>query len=141
MEADFGAEASVVRVVGVAVNTEIDEGLRYLQSFDLASFDQISLGSGWQNEHIARVVWRDSTIEASAPQVIIVARRMKAQLKPLTLQFSPDSVVKVLVGATAVREYVLGTDADRTHVLDSPKQPASSQPNTNRSVDRSVPRR
>jgi hypothetical protein len=97
---------SAVKVVGVAVHTDFHEGLGYLESIGLQNFDEISVGSGWQNEHIERLIWRDSTVDSSMPQVIVVRRAMSASINPVTLRYGPDEVMKRVVGLNAIAEFV-----------------------------------
>jgi hypothetical protein len=98
--------AASIRLVGVAVNTDLDEGMRYLNSFGAGAFDEVSLGDGWQNEHITRLIWRDTTVEAAVPQVIVLTRNMSASIKPMILRFTTDSVIAVILGASELKEFV-----------------------------------
>jgi hypothetical protein len=81
---------STVLVVGVAINTDLKEGLGYLSSIGLDSFDEITTGGGWQNEHVIRWIQRTRTAAASVPLVIMVTRTIDAQLAPLTVSYSAE---------------------------------------------------
>jgi hypothetical protein len=95
-----------VRLIGVAVNTDIREGLKYLESMGPAVFDEISVGSGWQNEHVIRRLRQERIAEPGMPLVIVVQRHMTATLAPLKLEYSADSVVKVVQGAEEIARWV-----------------------------------
>lgn len=97
-----------VTVVGVAVNSDLREGLDYINSIGLGSFDQISVGSGWLNEQIVQLVWRDRAADPKVPQVVLVSRTMSATLKPLTLTYDGDSVLRVVHGHKALVSWVKG---------------------------------
>jgi len=93
-------------VVGVAINTDLGEGLGYLRGFGLDSFDEITTGGGWQNEEVIRWIQRSRTARAAAPLVIVVTRTMSAQLAPLTVSYSADSVLTVVQGRTALLDWI-----------------------------------
>jgi hypothetical protein len=100
-----GAYASV-SVVGVAVNTNLHDGLGYLESIGPDAFDEISVGSGWQNENIIRLIRQQHVAPAAVPMVIVVTRQMAATVAPLTLTYGVDSVVMVLQGSDAIARWV-----------------------------------
>ncbi|MEJ7810794.1 MAG: hypothetical protein WKG32_10335 [Gemmatimonadaceae bacterium] len=97
-----------VSVVGVAANTDLREGLGYLESIGADAFNEISVGSGWQNEHIIRLIRRERIAEPGLPLVIVVSRPMTATLAPLTLTYGADSVVKVVQGSRSIVQWVRG---------------------------------
>jgi hypothetical protein len=97
-----------VSVVGIAVNTDLREGLQYLTSMGPNAFTEISVGSGWQNEHIVRLIRREQAAEPGLPLIIVVARSMQATLAPLTMTYSNDSVLKVVQGASEIANWVRG---------------------------------
>jgi hypothetical protein len=95
-----------VSVVGIAINTDLREGLGYLESIGADVFDEISVGSGWQNEHIIELVQRRRIAEPALPLIIVVSRLMTATLAPLTLAYSGDSIVKVVHGSSRIADWV-----------------------------------
>jgi len=97
-----------VKVVGVAIDGDVETGLRYLSGIGMESFDEISVGSGWQNQVVVETIWRQHRSEAGAPFVILVAREVHAQLDPLSLRYGPDSVLKVLKGVHQLAQWMSG---------------------------------
>lgn len=95
-----------VRVVGVAINTDVSLGLEYLQNFGRDTFDEVSAGDGWQNEHVVRLIWQGGFAQPEAPQVVLVSRDMDASLAPVALRFSKDSVIAVIAGYNAILDWV-----------------------------------
>jgi len=95
-----------VSVVGVAVNTDLREGLGYLESVGPDVFNEISVGSGWQNEHVIRLIGQNRIADAGVPLVIVVSRSMTATLAPLTMKYGVDSVVKVIQGSGPIIDWV-----------------------------------
>jgi hypothetical protein len=104
-------EFKLLNVVGVAVNSDVHEGLGYLESIGPDAFDQISTGSGWQNENVIRLVQQQHVAEAALPMIVLMSRSMTATLAPLKMTYSTDSVLKVVQGAQAIADWVRdGTD-------------------------------
>jgi hypothetical protein len=101
-------EYSSVRVIGVGMNNEIADGLRYLESVGTASFSEISVGSGWQNEHVVRLVGRERLADLAVPLAVVVARPIVATLSPLRITYGADSVLRVVQGAKRISEWVRG---------------------------------
>ena len=97
---------SSVRIVGVAINTDIREGLGYLESIGSNLFDEVSVGSGWQNEHVIRLIHQQRLAEPAAPLVVVVSRPLAATLAPLRLTYGEDSVLKVVWGASGISAWV-----------------------------------
>jgi len=89
---EYGNQFPTIMVVGVAVNTDLQEGLAYLSSMGLNNFDEISVGDGWRNEHVTRFIRRERIAEAAVPLVVVLTRSMTARAQPVSLTFSPDSV-------------------------------------------------
>ena len=108
------AAFSSVHIVAVAINTDLREGLAYLDSIGFEHFDQVSVGDGWQNQHVVRLIWRDHVAEPEAPQVILVTRAMNARIDPVELTFTPDSVIGAVSGYRALLSWVdAGAHLDR----------------------------
>ena len=95
-----------VKVVGVAVNSDIRDGFTYLNQVGLASFDEISVGSGWRNDEVVRLIWKNRLAEAAVPQVIVVSDSMKSSLNPLALAYAADTVLLVVSGVKALVKWV-----------------------------------
>lgn len=95
-----------VKVVGIAVDGDEEEGIEYLRTIGLKNFDEISVGAGWRNEQITRLIWRDKVAEAEVPQVVLVTHVMTSTLSPLVLSYGTDSVVSVVRGSKALVEWV-----------------------------------
>lgn len=100
-----GTYASVF-VIGVAVDLDLHIGLRYLESIGLDAFDQISIGSGWQNDNIVRLLRREKIAEAALPLIIVAQRGLSADLEPLRLVYSAsDTVMRVIQGGDAIVQW------------------------------------
>ena len=73
----------------------------------IESFDEISVGRGWVNEHVKRLVWQDTTRSASVPQIVLLSRMLAAELKPnMAIKVSGDSLVGRLVGYADIVRWV-----------------------------------
>jgi hypothetical protein len=95
-----------VSVIGVAVDGEIKDGLGYLESIGPNAFNEISVGSGWQNENIIRLIRQRHAATLGLPLVIVISRSMNATLSPLTMSYGEDSVLTYVQGAHAIAEWV-----------------------------------
>jgi hypothetical protein len=115
---------SSVSVVGVAINTDLDEGLGYLRSIGKGAFDQISTGRGWQNENVVRLIRQQHFAAAGVPLVLIISRRMTATLAPLSMTYSTDSLLRVIQGAQQIAQWV----RDGTDLTTPSNAPPSSSP-------------
>lgn len=109
----YGSAFPTIAIVGVAVNTDLDEGLGYLKAVGLTHFDEIAIGKGWQNEQVIRWVRRARVAEAGVPLIVVSRRDMTAKLNPISVSYSSDSVVRVLQGRDSVVSWVAhGTPLD-----------------------------
>jgi hypothetical protein len=97
---------SSTSVIGVAINTDIETGLKYLRTAGLESYDAISVGLGWRNEDVARLLWADTLRAVAVPRVVAVARQLSAKTDPVELRFGRDSVLMVLTGTDALLSWV-----------------------------------
>jgi hypothetical protein len=101
-----GNEYASISVVGVAVNTDMDEGLTYLRDIGLKRLDEISTGDGWRNEHITNLIRYRKAAEPALPLVIVMERNLSASLTPvLSLHFDPDSIITVVQGRDAIVDW------------------------------------
>jgi hypothetical protein len=106
MAASHGSAFSSISVVGVAINTDIREGLDFLAQAGLEHFDAISVGLGWRNEDVVRMLWSDSTRRVEVPRVVAVSRSLAARIDPVQLDFSRDSVLLVVTGRDSLAAWV-----------------------------------
>lgn len=95
-----------IRVVGVIVDSDVDEGIAYARSFRAASFDEVNVGGGWRNDDIERLVWRSKTAEAAVPQIVLVAHSIVGRPSPLALTYGADSIVAVVRGHREILDWV-----------------------------------
>lgn len=95
-----------VKVVGVAVNSDVRDGLTYLNQVGLGSFDEISVGSGWRNDEVVRLIWRNRLAEAAVPQVLVVSDSMRSSMNPLVLTYAADTVLLVVSGVKTLVTWV-----------------------------------
>lgn len=83
-------------VVAVSPDVERAKSLAYLDRIGAENLDEVSIGGGWLNEHIARLVWRDTTVAAAVPQLLIVTREVGGTMTPFRLSVGADSVLAVV---------------------------------------------
>lgn len=106
MASSHSAAFSSISIVGVAINTDIVEGLDFLKQAGLEYFDAISVGLGWLNEDVVRMLWSDSTRRVEVPRVVAVSRILSARIDPVQLDFSQDSVLLVVTGRDSLTAWV-----------------------------------
>lgn len=101
-----------VRVIGVDLDEDLEVGLRFLETLGNGSvseaFDQIIVGGSWLNDHMVRLAWREGTIEASTPQVLIIERPVDVESYASTyaIELGEDRVVANLVGHDEITEWM-----------------------------------
>src|SRR5690606_33057748 len=83
-----------VTLIGVALDWDINAGLRFLQS--AGRFDEISVGRNWLNSHAVSHIWRDLPGPPVIPQIVVVDRTVRVDNDFITI--SIDSVVSRVVG-------------------------------------------
>lgn len=93
-----------VVIVGIAIDVSVANGLEYLASVPSISgktpFDQVSVGSGWQNEHIVALLSRQKHAELGLPLVVLVERSLTARLQPLRVEYGPnDELIRAVQGS------------------------------------------
>lgn len=99
MRSVHGGSYAHVSVVGVALDADLDAGLKFLSDLGDGkpggAFDQVIVGGSWLNEHIVRFVWRDRVAQAGVPQVIVIERPIDAASYVLnsTIAVQDDKVV------------------------------------------------
>ena len=62
-------------VVGVALDWEVWEGLRYLRKF--GAFDEVAAGYRWANAAALKYIYEDIVGVAATPQVVVVERNLQ----------------------------------------------------------------
>lgn len=104
-----------VSVIGVAIDSDLAEGLAYLSDVGISAFDEISVGRGWVNEHLSNQLWRMSDGVPAVPQVLLVSRELDAQLNPvMKVEVGQDSLLAAMIGYKALVEWVeSGADVAR----------------------------
>lgn len=105
LQANHSHEFQSFKIIGVAVD-ELPAGIAYLSGLGLQNFDEISTGEGWQNEQLVKLVWREKTVDAAAPQVVLIGRTMSATLPSMVQSYSRDSVILVVAGHQAIIDWV-----------------------------------
>lgn len=98
-------------VIGIALDAELEQGWQYLSSFTTGSgkhaFDQMSIGSGWQNEHVVRLLRRMGFGDPALPLVVLVRRRVEAKLEPLRVGYGvDDELVGTIQGSERLRAWM-----------------------------------
>jgi hypothetical protein len=115
LRGSHGTRYAGVSVIGVAVDEDIDAGLRYLRNLmrTAKSFDQISVGGSWLNEYVAELIWRRGITIAATPQVVLIRRLIDATSYPQTIHVQADSVLSVVAGRDDIIAWVnAGTPLD-----------------------------
>ena len=101
-----------IGVVGIALDQDLTKGLGFLAKIahdDLAgTFDQVSVGGSWLNEHIVQLVWTDSMAKPASPQVLVVERSVDTReyLSATHIGLQPDVVVANLVGSAQIVRWI-----------------------------------
>jgi hypothetical protein len=108
LRAVHGAAFTNVSVVGVALDEDLGAGIRFLKELGRSGrgFDEISVGKGWLNEQIVRLVWREGMATPSLPQVVLVARRVDARTYPRHIDTQRDSVLLTVTGRNDIVAWV-----------------------------------
>ena len=106
LEANDARSFQTIRVVGVIVDSDVEEGMTYARSFHAASFDEVNVGGGWRNDAIVRLVWRSKTADAAVPQIVLLAHSIAGQPNPLALTYGADSILTVVRGHREILDWV-----------------------------------
>jgi hypothetical protein len=112
MRAVHGRSYAQVNVVGVALDTDLDAGLRFLSDVGKKrpgdAFDQVVVGGSWLNEQIVRFVWRERVTEAAIPQALVIERPVNTDsyLATYTIGVQDDRVVAHPKGATKLITWI-----------------------------------
>lgn len=97
-----------ISVVGVAVDRNIDNGLKYLRGLSRSgiAFDEISVGGMWLNETITALVWREAVGTPSVPQVLVIEREVDASAFPGHIEIRSDSLLLRVSGRDSLIDWV-----------------------------------
>lgn len=121
LQSVHGASYAQVSVVGVALDKNLDEGLRFLSSVGNGTageiFDQVIVGGSWLNEQIVRFVWREGVTIAASPQVLIIERPVNTEsyLSNWTIGVQDDTVVTSKLGSDEIVSWInRGVPLERT---------------------------
>ncbi|MEO8635600.1 MAG: hypothetical protein ABI587_10035 [Gemmatimonadales bacterium] len=112
MRSAYGSSYAKVSVVGIALDDDLDTGLRFLAKLGKGrldwSFDQVAVGGSWLNEEVVRFVWREGVARAASPQVIVVERAVdtKSYLSMSTIGVQGDRLIANLVGSEQILQWV-----------------------------------
>jgi hypothetical protein len=107
-----GASYAQITMVGVGLDRDLGTGLQFLGKLgqgDIAkAFDQVIVGGSWLNEQIVKLVWREGTIEAAMPQILVVERPVDTRDYVATskIVLRDDRVVANVVGEVAITKWM-----------------------------------
>jgi hypothetical protein len=97
------ARGQQFRAVAVSLDWKPGDALSFLEGF--GEFDEISVGSNWVNDSAIRYVWREMPGDPTVPQLLVVERKIDVGK---TVRVSEDRVVKRVLGATRIQDWVAG---------------------------------
>lgn len=108
LRATNGSAFANVSVIGVAIDEDVDAGLRFLRDVERSRhvFDEISVGRSWLNEQVMRLVWREGMATANLPQIVLVERQVDATPYPRHIATQRDSVLLNLTGSEQIVAWV-----------------------------------
>lgn len=121
LHASQGKAFAKVSVVGIAIDDDLDVGMRYLQSLGRSVFDELSVGGSWLNELVTALVWRNGVATPETPQVVLVERRVDASEYPRNIDVQRDSVLLKVTGRDDLIAWV-----NHGTPLDFPRSPEVS---------------
>ncbi len=99
MKSTHGDSYARVSVVGIALDTDLRAGLRFLADLGAGTpggaFDQISVGGSWLNEQAVRFFWRERVAVAATPQIVVIERPVDtgSYLSDSTIRVRDDTIV------------------------------------------------
>lgn len=107
-----GGSYAQITVIGVALDEDLDEGLRFLSDIGKGAlsgaFDQIIVGGSWLNEQVVRFVWREHIIEAASPQIVVLERPVntEAYLASSTIGVQNDRILTNPTGSAQIVQWI-----------------------------------
>lgn len=106
----YGDSYAQVTVVGVALDRNLDAGLRFLADLGKGrldgAFDQVSVGGSWLNEQVVQFVWRGGITQAAIPQVVVVERQVNTESYPATIGVQSDRLLVNPIGTAEITQWV-----------------------------------
>lgn len=96
---------SAIKLIGVAIDADIEAGSSYLKKFGEGTWNEISIGAGWQNEFVRQYMWSDSLKSAAVPRLVFLTYDLTALLDPIELRYSPHSVLLERSGTKEIAEW------------------------------------
>ncbi len=112
LQSAHGASYAQISVIGVALDRDLGAGLRFLSDLGNGrpdgAFDQITVGGGWFNEQVVRLVWEEGVAQAASPQVIVIERSVNTETYPLTstIEIQDDKLLANPVGGTELIQWI-----------------------------------
>jgi hypothetical protein len=108
LDASYKPTFKQISVVGVALDTDLRAGTRYLERLNHSGhvFDQLSVGGAWMNELVSQRVWRDAAALPGVPQVLLLSRTVDASGYPRTVDLAHDSVLTRVFGRDEIAKWV-----------------------------------
>ncbi len=97
------AQGRSLSIVGVSIDVEAREGVRYLERF--GEFDEIVAGRNWLNTAVVELVWRGALGTPTIPQVIVVKRQIDRS-NPRGLTVLENRRVLQIEGGDEIRAWV-----------------------------------
>ncbi len=105
---------------GVSLDWDVSTGVTHLKKF--GEWDDINAGRNWFNKSAVDFIWRLPNGLPSTPQVLLLARSVKATSRGDTI--SPDTVIGRLVGSDEIIQWVKdGAPYDRWTARRASKPP------------------
>lgn len=100
LQASQRASFAQVTVVGVAIDSDLGAGSKYLQSLGRSGtvFDELSLGGSWLNEPMTALAWRAGMATPDVPQVVLIERLVDATAYPRHIEVQRDSMLLKITG-------------------------------------------
>lgn len=112
MRSAHGGSYAEVSVVGVALDDDLEAGLRFLSELGNGTaedaFDQVIVGGSWLNEQVVRFVWREHVAKAASPQVVVIERPVNTEsyLLTSTIHVDSDRLVVNPVGSAEIIQWI-----------------------------------
>jgi hypothetical protein len=128
LQAKYRGRFKRITVVGIAVDSDVPSGLKYLDGLGFHRFDELDVGGGWLNEQVTKQFWRAGTSRALVPQVVLSTRRVESQIgPPLRIDVESDTVIRVVRGGPEVVSWVaLGVPLEVRTTITAPATAPSS---------------
>lgn len=97
-----GQPEAVARTIGVALDQDPGQGVKYLST--LGEFDELVAGGGWLNTATEKYLWGVHALDALTPQVVLLRRRVRyLDGRPVV---EGETVTRAINGAVDVMDWV-----------------------------------